>query len=242
VEADLQSKVVVVTGVARAGQVGAAVAQAAAAAGARLVIADLNAAALAERARDLEQRGASVRAVAADLASIGGARQMIEAARQAFGGVDVLLNVAGGFFYYGPFADAPAEMLDKELAVNFKTAYFAAQAAVPALIARGGGAIVNFASLAAVRPMANMAPYAAAKAAVAGLTMALARELHEHHIRVNAVAPATIRTAANVAQAGADPSARYVEMDEVVRAVLFLAGEAAGGVTGQIIAVTGRAY
>ena len=230
------------TGVGRSGQVGEAVAQGAAAAGARLVIADVNAAALADRTRDLERRGADVRAIAADLAGPGGARQVIDGARQAFGGVDALLNVAGGFFYYGPFAEAPAEMLDKELAVNFKTAYFCAQAAVPVLIARGGGAIVNFASLAALRPMSNMAPYAAAKSAVAGLTIALARELHEHNIRVNAVAPATIRTAANVGQGNPDPSARYVEIDEVVQAVLFLAGAAARGITGQIVAVTGQAY
>jgi 3-oxoacyl-[acyl-carrier protein] reductase len=238
---DLRSKVAVVTGVGRPGQVGHAVAQAVARAGASLVIADVNAAALEERGRELSAGGGAVRAVAADLASVAGAQQVVAEARAAFGGLDLVLNVAGGFFYYGAFVQAGPELLDKELTVNFKTAFFTSQAAVPALIDRGGGSIVNFASLAAVRPMANVAPYAAAKSAVAGLTMALARELHEHRIRVNAVAPATIRTAENVKQMGADPETPYVEIGDVVDAVLFLASDAARGITGQILPLTGRA-
>ena len=82
--------------------------------------------------------------------------------------------------------------------------------------------------------------WAAIGFAVAGLTIALARELHEHNIRVNAVAPATIRTAANAQQGNPDPATQYVEIEDVVRTVLFLAGDAANGVTGQIVAVTGR--
>src|SRR5260370_35371254 len=76
------------------------------------------------------------------------------------------------------------------------------QAAVPLLLARGGGSIVNFASIAVVRPLMHMSAYSAAKAAVAGLTRELAREDRDAKIRVNAVAPAPVRTAANLAQMG----------------------------------------
>lgn len=237
--ADLRGKVAIVTGVGRAGQVGQALAQAALDAGAQLVIADIDGIALAERAQGLATRGGAVRAVAADLASVAGARRVVDEARRAFGGLDVLLNVAGGFFYSGPFTDAGLDVLERELTVNFKTAFVTSQAAVPALIERGGGAIVNFASIAAVRPMAHVAPYAAAKSAVAGLTVALARELHDRGVRVNAVAPATIRTAANVGQMGEDPTNPFVEMGEVVEAVLFLASDAARGITGQVVAIAG---
>jgi len=89
-----------------------------------------------------------------------------------------------------------------------------------------------------VRPLAKMASYSAAKGAVAGLTRALAREFVGGGVRVNAVAPATVRTAANVAEMGAD--AKYLELDDLIRAVLYLASDAARGITGQVLPVTGR--
>jgi 3-oxoacyl-[acyl-carrier protein] reductase/2-deoxy-D-gluconate 3-dehydrogenase len=163
-------------------------------------------------------------------------------ATERFGGLDVVVNVAGGFFTYGPVTGVTPEKLDLELSVNFKTAFFTCQAALPALVARGGGAVVSFASIAAVRSQPNLAAYTAAKSAVAGMTRALAREYRDANVRVNAVAPATVRTADNVAQMGERPDPPYVEIDDVVRVVLFLASDAAAGVTGQIVPVTGRAY
>jgi NAD(P)-dependent dehydrogenase (short-subunit alcohol dehydrogenase family) len=141
----------------------------------------------------------------------------------------------------GPFTDVKPEILDRELAVNFKTAFFMCQAAVPALLTRGGGAIVNFASIAVVRSLMHMSAYSAAKAAVAGLSRELAREYRDAGIRVNAVAPATVRTADNVAQMN-DPQAPLVELDDVVNTVLFLASDEARAITGQIVPITGKAY
>ncbi|MGH9261043.1 MAG: SDR family NAD(P)-dependent oxidoreductase, partial [Acidimicrobiales bacterium] len=102
--------------------------------------------------------------------------------------------------------------------------------------------IVNFASIAVVRSTGQIASYSAAKSAVAGLTRALARELHDAGVRVNVVAPATIRTAENVAHMTPDPKTPLVELDEVVSAVVFLASDAARGITGQIVPITGKAY
>jgi NAD(P)-dependent dehydrogenase (short-subunit alcohol dehydrogenase family) len=242
VPADFQGKVALVTGVGRVGQIGHAVARGLGRAGAKLLLADVNAVGLADRVKEFAAEGIAAKSSAGDLTHPEGGRQAVAVAQAQFGGIDVVVNVAGGFFSYGPFTEVTPETLDKDLAVNFKTAFFTCQAAVPALLTRGGGSIVNFASIAAVQSMMHMAAYSASKSAVAGLTRALAREYRDAGLRVNAVAPATVRTADNVAQMQPDPKTPLVELDEVVQTVLFLASDAASAITGQIIPITGKAY
>jgi len=239
---DFQGKVALVTGVGRVGQIGHAVARGLGRAGAKLLLADVNAVGLADRVKEFAAEGIAAKASAGDLTHPEAGRQAVAVAQAQFGGLDVVVNVAGGFFSYGPFTEVTPETLDKELAVNFKTAFFTCQAAVPALLTRGGGAIVNFASIAAVRSLMHMTAYSASKSAVAGLTRALAREYRDAGLRVNAVAPATVRTADNVAQMQADAKTPLVEIDEVVQTVLFLASDAASAITGQIVPITGKAY
>lgn len=241
--ADLQGKVALVTGVGRVGQIGHAVARGLGRAGAKLLLADVNAVGLADRVKEFAGEGIAAKASAGDLTQPEAGRQAVAAAQAQFGGLDIVVNVAGGFFSYGPFTEVKPEILDRELAVNFKTAFFVCQAAVPALLARGSrGSIVNFASIAAVRSVMHMAAYSAAKSAVAGLTRALAREYRDAGLRVNAVAPATVRTADNVAQMQPDAKTPLVEIDEVVQTVLFLASDGASAITGQIVPITGKAY
>src|SRR5947207_10796803 len=247
VPADLHGKVVLVTGVGRVGQIGHAVARGLGRAGAKLVLADVNAVGLADRVKEFGAEGIAAKASAGDLTQPDAARVAAAAAQSHFGGLDVVVNVAGGFFSYGPFTEVKPEILEREFAVNFKTAFFMCQAAIPLLLARGsaggsGGSIVNFASIAVVRSLMHMSAYSAAKSAVAGLTRELAREYRDANIRVNAVAPATVRTADNVATMQADPKAPLVELEEVVNTVLFLASDEAGAITGQIVAITGKAY
>jgi NAD(P)-dependent dehydrogenase (short-subunit alcohol dehydrogenase family) len=242
VAADFQGKVVLVTGVGRVGQIGHAVARGLGRGGAKLLLADVNAVGLADRVKEFGAEGIAAKAAAGDLTEPDGGRRAVAAAQAQFGGLDIVVNVAGGFFSYGPFTEVTPETLDRELSVNFKTAFFTCQAAVPALLTRGGGSIVNFASIAAVRSLMHMAAYSASKSAVAGLTRALAREYRDAGIRVNAVAPATVRTADNVAQMQSDPKTPFVEIEEVVQTVLFLASDAASAITGQIVPITGKAY
>ena len=235
---DFAGKVVLVTGVGRAGQIGNAVALAFGAAGARIVACDRNAVGVAHRVKEFTELGIEARPAAGDLTERDVAMLAVETALREFGRLDVVVNVAGGLTTFGPFEGTGPEDFDREVAINLKTAVLVSQAAIPAL-ERSRGCIVNFASIAVVEPAASIAVYSAAKAAVAGLTRALAVELAPRGIRVNAIAPAMVRTAENTASAG--EGATYVELRHITDGVLFLASDAASGVSGHVQPITGPA-
>jgi len=152
-----------------------------------------------------------------------------------FGRLDAVVNVAGGLTSYGPIEEIAPDALKREIAINVATAFNVCRASVGPLAA-SRGSIVNFASVAYYRPIARLTAYSAAKAGVAALTQSLALELADRGVRVNAVAPAMVRTPENVASSG--ENARYVEMDQITNAVLFLASDLASGITGHILPVT----
>jgi NAD(P)-dependent dehydrogenase (short-subunit alcohol dehydrogenase family) len=232
---DFSGKTVLVTGVARAGQIGHAVAHAFGKAGARLVLVDRNAVAVAERVREFADEGIDARPAAGDLTEPDIAALAVETAVKHHGRLDAIVNVAGGLTTYGPVEQSAADAFDREIAINLKTAFLMSQAGVEAL-ARSRGAIVNFTSVAYFRPAGQLAVYSAAKAGVAAFTQSLAVELWPRGVRVNAIAPAMVRTLDNVAQAG--EGAHFVEMSQLIGAVLFLAGEASSGISGHILPVT----
>ena len=233
---DFAGKVVLVTGVGRVGQIGNAVALAFGEAGARIVACDRDAVGVAARVREFSERGIEARPAAGDLTEPDIAALAVEVAVRHFGTLDVVINLAGGLTTYGPVAETTEAGFDREIAINLKTAFLVSQAAIPAL-ERSRGSIVNFASIAVEQPAANLAAYTAAKAGIAGLTRALAVELAPRGIRVNAVAPSAARTAENIAATGAD--AHYVELESITDAVLFLASDAASGITGRVQPITG---
>lgn len=234
----LHGKVAIVTGVGRPGQVGEAVARALGRAGAAVVVVDRNREGVEERARAFTADGLAVTPVAGDLATIEAAQAVVRAAEAQHGGLDLLVNVAGGLTSYGDFLSTGPEALDRELMINVRTVYCMSQAAVPALRRRGGGVILNFSSIAVVRPQPLLAAYSAAKHAVAGLTRALAREFRDDRIRVNAVAPEALRTNDNMAQLGA--AAKLVPIEDLIHVILFLVSDEAAAISGQIIPVTGK--
>jgi NAD(P)-dependent dehydrogenase (short-subunit alcohol dehydrogenase family) len=232
---DFRGKVVLVTGVGRAGQIGNAVALAFGKAGAKIVACDLNAVGVAERVREFAAQGVDARPCAGDLTEPDIAALAVEIALKHFGRLDVVVNVAGGLTTFGPIGETTVEALDREISINLKTAVLVSQAAIETL-ARTRGCIINFSSIAYFNPQSPMAVYSAAKAAVAGFTRSLAIELQGRHVRVNAVAPAMVRTVDNVAAVG-DGDAQYVEMQEITDGVMSLARSDAT-TTGQILPIS----
>jgi len=232
---DFRGKVVLVTGVGRAGQIGNAVALAFGMAGAKIVACDLNAVGVAERVREFAAQGVDARPCAGDLTEPDIAALAVEIALKHFGRLDVVVNVAGGLTTFGPIGDITVAALDREISINLKTAVLVSQAAIEALT-RTRGSIINFSSIAYFNPQSPMAVYSAAKAAVAGFTRSLALELKDRQIRVNAVAPAMVRTVDNLA-AGGDAGAQYVELQEITDGVMSLASSDAT-TTGQILPIS----
>lgn len=159
----------------------------------------------------------------------------------AHGGIDILVNIAGGFGGGTPVHQTDWGLWQQQLDTNLKTAVLSCAAAVPHMVARGGGAIVNVGTRTATQPGANYAAYAAAKRAVIQLTEALAAELRDQRITANVIMPSTIDTPANRASMpGADHS-RWVRPEEIAAVVRFLVGPEARIISGAQVPVYGRA-
>lgn len=232
---DYRGRVVIVTGVGRPGQIGHATALAFARAGAQLVLCDVNATGVAERAKEFQALGLDARPAAGDLTEPDIARLAVETAVRNYGRLDALVNIAGGLTTYGPIEGATVKAFDREVGINLKTTVMMSQAAVEEL-SKTHGSIVNVASIAFFQPQANMAIYAAAKAGIAGFTRSLATELLPRFVRVNAIAPAMVRTPENVGAAGTD--ATYVEMQHITDGIMFLTSAAAEAINGVILPIT----
>jgi NAD(P)-dependent dehydrogenase (short-subunit alcohol dehydrogenase family) len=232
------AKVVVVTGVGREGQVGEAVARAFAEEGATLVLLSRQGSEADERAAALRAAGHAASGHACELTDPAQVAAVVDAVRDRHGGrVHALVNLAGGFALSGPVASSDVESWQRQIAINLTTAYVATRGFLP-LVRAARGAVVFVASEAALpgARVAEVSAYAAAKGGVLTLMRAVAQEERAAGVRANAIAPAAIRTATNVATMGAE--ARYVSREDVATAVLFLCSDAAHAVTGQVIALT----
>ena len=232
---DFSGKVVVVTGAF--GVLGAAVARAFAAHGARLAALDLAMHPPEALAAELGEQHLLLGGV--DLVELESSRRAMAAAAMRFGGIDVLVNVAGGF-QWQTLLEGDVETWDQLYRMNLRTAVVACKVALPALIERGRGAIVNVGAGAAARASAGMGAYTASKAGVQRLTESLADELKEHGIRVNAVLPSIIDTPRNRADMPNADHSRWVRPEALAEAVMFLASDAASAVTGAALPVRGR--
>jgi len=232
----MDGKVALVTGAGDPAQVAQAVAERFLAGGAALVLVGRSEAVLA-RAAELERRGGRVVGVVSDLATDAGAEAAVAAAAEHFGALHAVVNVAGGLRVIAPVADTDSAAWSAELERNAGTVLRVCRSALP-MLRQSRGAIVNFASPAGLRAVPRMGAYSAAKAAVVALTRALALEEAESGVRVNAVAPGMVDTAQNRQEAG--PDARFVSRAAVADVAYFLASEAARGVTGETLGVTGR--
>ncbi len=228
------SQVVVITGAF--GVLGAAVARRFVADGARVVLVDR---APAPQWARTQFAAPHVLIGDIDLADEKSAGQALRQAAEATGGLDVLVNVAGGF-QWQLLGEGEAAIWEQMFTMNLKTAVIACRAALPHLLARGAGRIVNIGAGAAARAAAGMGAYAASKAGVERLTEALAEELKDKAITVNTILPGTLDTPRNRTDMPKADFSRWVAPEALADVVAFLAGEGARAVTGAAIRVFGR--
>ena len=173
-----------------------------------------------------------------DLTDPAAAEQAMAAVAGRFGGVDALLNIAGGFVWQT--ADDAEPAWDRMFALNLKTALNASRAALPFLKQSSEGRIVNVGANAALKSAAGMGAYAASKSGVHRLTESLAEELKATSVTVNAVLPSILDTEQNRKDMpDADPD-KWVQPSDLARVMLFLASPESRAVTGALIPVTGR--
>jgi NAD(P)-dependent dehydrogenase (short-subunit alcohol dehydrogenase family) len=223
--------------------------------GARVAIADLDEEWGKQTLALLEARGGPGELIVGDIATAEGAERAVSRTVERFGGLDVLVNNAG--IAQGARADSwnmPEEMWDRVLRVNLKSVYLCSRAAIPHMLARGAGAIVNVASISASSAVGGVA-YGASKGGVLSYTRHAAIDLAGRGIRVNAVSPGFMRTpmatgerrgaSAAEQQARMDefssfaPVGRHGEADDIANAIVYLASDEARYVTGTELVVDG---
>jgi NAD(P)-dependent dehydrogenase (short-subunit alcohol dehydrogenase family) len=217
------------------GVLGSAVAKAAADQGARLALIDFN-----KDPPPALPSGPDVLVLGGvDLADANAAGAAIDAVAERFGGLDALINIAGGFSWEKHEGGDP-NTWHRLFVMNVQTAANASRAAIPHLKRSAAGRIVNVGANGALKASLGMGAYAASKAGVHSLTQALSEELKGDGVTVNAVLPSIIDTPTNRADMPKADFASWVRPEELAAVMLFLASEEASAVTGALVPVTGR--
>jgi NAD(P)-dependent dehydrogenase (short-subunit alcohol dehydrogenase family) len=245
----LRGKVALVTG--GASGIGRAIAMACAQEGARLVLGDLNVAAGEALVAELQHQGAEGLFVRTDVSNPEDATALVQAGVERYGRLDVAFNNAG--IADGPVpsgsVEYPLELWHRMLAINLNGVFFGMRAQIPALLASGGGAIVNTASIAGLVAFPNCPAYVASKHGVVGLTKTIALEYGRRGIRCNAIAPGIVETPMSQPALSDEatrklftapiPLGRTAAAEEIAQAAVWLASPGASYLNGAILPVDG---
>ena len=236
--------------VTAAGQgLGEAIAKIFAREGAKVAAVDLNAEQASRVANEITAEGGDAFALTADVSQTVQVNDMVAAVVRRFGTVDVLVNAAGGFHKFAPITEITDDEWDRVITNNLRTTFLCSRAVAAIMMERKRGRIINIASGAGIAPnphAPSYLPYGAAKAGVIGFTKLLARDIGQHGVTVNAIAPGTtltprvakVRDAASVETIRSrNPMRALVEPVDTAEAVLFLASDAARFITGITLSV-----
>jgi len=244
---DLTDKIALITGASRG--IGQAIALAFADAGAKVVVSSRRQESVDAVAAEIRKQGGTALAIAAHVGDEQAVLSLVQRTVESFGGVDILVNNAGTNPHFGPLITATAAQWDKIMQVNLRGAFLLCQQVAPVMRERGGGKIINVASVAGVKPMPAMGIYSVSKAGLIMLTQALAQELGPFNIRVNAIAPGVIKTrfssalweTPSVAEALTQrtPLGHIGQVDDVAGAALYLASPLADYATGAVLLIDG---
>jgi NAD(P)-dependent dehydrogenase (short-subunit alcohol dehydrogenase family) len=245
----LKGKVAIVTGGGRG--IGKAIARRLAEAGAGVVIASRKLENLQATAAEFASLPGQVVPVACHVGRLDQLENLVRETEARLGPVDVLVNNSATNIGQGPALDVTDEMLDKMVEINVKAALRLVRLTVPKMIARGGGSVINVASIAGLQPAAGALLYSFTKAGLIMMTRCWAREFGPHGVRVNAIAPGLIQTdfseylwkdeGRRAALVGAQALPRLGQPDEIGGAALYLASDEASFVTGQVFVIDGGA-
>jgi NAD(P)-dependent dehydrogenase (short-subunit alcohol dehydrogenase family) len=241
---DLTGKTALITGASRG--IGAAVAHAMVAAGAEVA---LNSRGVEQLEKTAAQVGGRALVLPGDVTDVETAQRVTAAAIEGLGHLDVVVNNVGGSSFMVPFAQLRFSGWEKLMRLNVYSAVHVLQAAAPHLLERGGGSVINVASVAGLGGTPALSPYGASKAALISLTKSLALEWASRGVRVNALCPGWTATdlnrnlwedeATSAALTATIPMGRWGRAEEMAGPAVFLASDASSFMTGQTLVVDG---
>lgn len=243
----LSGKVAIVTGASRG--IGRAIAIGLAEAGADVSVAARSEADLETLVKEIETLGRRALAVPTDVTDRDALQNLFDRTVAELGGLDVLVNNAGGSRFTSPLVALRPEGWDKVMKLNLDSVFHATQIGAQAMLAGGGGSIIQMSSVAGIDGAPTLSFYSAAKGGVRLMTQAVAKELAQAGVRVNSIAPGWIATDLNAGLRSDEggrkflestiPMGRIGEVDEIVGAAIYLASDASSFVTGTTLVIDG---